>query len=525
MKRFYILLGVLFSLLTSMSCSFLEEYSQDKSYVHSYTDLDELLLGDGYMPICISNYHIGISYDLLEAPWYYPYIHLMGDEVSENIRQDASSAAIADARELYFGYYTWQPEVGINVTGNALGEENKDWNNIYRHINVVNMILAAIDDQTAENADDELEIRRVRGEARFLRAAWYFTLVNLYAQPYVPDQAETTPGVPLKTTEYIEDKLYTRNSVAEVYRQILDDLGGAEEDLSQTPRKSVFRADITAVELLTSRVYLYMQQWEKCCEYASKVIARKPELQDLNTMAAGQIFLTGDLNELIFTMGSGGLRSSISNLKLDFGISPDLFAAYDDPDDLRLEYFVKYNATDQAPEYVKEGGVTKLNRRTPSSNFAFRTAEAYLNLAEAAACNGEQEVAVEALDELRRHRIRSSAFHPTTLSGEDLITFIRNERRRELCLEGHRWFDLRRYTVSTALPYTKSITHSYTTYKYVYDPSSWSYTYLPMQTVEYRLEENDAAYTLPIPHEVLEYDTEISNNPRPQRPVVNTITY
>ncbi len=525
MKRFYILLGVLLSLLTATSCSFLEEYSQDKSYVRSYTDLDELLLGDGYMPICISNYHIGISYDLLEAPWYYPYIHLMADEVSENIRQDASSAAIADARELYFGYYTWQPEVGINVLGNALGEEDKDWNNIYRHINIANMVIAAIDDQRAENEDDEREIRRIRGEACFLRAAWYFTLVNLYAPPYAPQTAATTPGVPLKTTEYIEDKLYTRNSVAEVYALILDDLALAEESLSASTRKSVYRADITAVELLTSRVYLYMQDWEKSCEYARKVIERQPGLQNLNTMAAGQIFFSQDLSELIFTMGSGGLRSSISNLKMDFGISPDLYAAYDDPNDLRLEYYIKYNETDQAPEYVKEGSPSDLNRRTPSANFTFRTSEAYLNLAEAAACDGDDVTAREALNELRRNRIRSGSYTDVTLSGDELIEYIRNERRRELCLEGHRWFDLRRYMVSTVLPYTKSITHSYTTYEYVYDPGSYSYTYKPMQTIEYQLEENDAAYTLPIPHEVLEYDTEISNNPRPERPVINTITY
>lgn len=523
MKRYHLLLGILIFLLPS--CSFLEEYSQDKSYVRSYTDLDELLLGDGYMPIALVNYHIGTSYELLDAPWYYPYIHLMADEVAENIRQDASFAAIADARELYFGYYTWQPQVGINVTGNALGEEDADWNNIYRHINIANMVIAAIDDQRADNEDDEREIRRIRGEAHFLRAAWYFTLVNLYARPYDPQTAGSTPGVPIKTTEYIEDKLYTRSSVAAVYEQILGDLASAEEALSQSVRKSVYRADITAVELLTSRVCLYMQDWENACLYAQRVIDRKPGLQDLNTLAAGQIFFGPDLSELIFTMGSGGLRASISNLKMDFGISADLYAAYDDPNDLRLEYYIKYNETDQAPEYVKEGTPSDLNRRTPSSNFTFRTAEAYLNLAEAAACGGDEITARDALNELRRHRIRSGDYTDVTLSGDELIEYIRNERRRELCLEGHRWFDLRRYLVSTVLPYTKSITHSYTTYEYVYDPGSYSYTYKPMQTVEYRLEENDAAYTLPIPYEVLEYDTEMSNNPRPERPMVNTITY
>lgn len=38
--------------------------------------------------------------------------------------------------------------------------------------------------------------------------------------------------------------------------------------------------------------------------------------------------------------------------------------------------------------------------------------------------------------------------------GEDLVNLIRDERRRELCFEGHRWFDLRRYAVNPKYPLT-----------------------------------------------------------------------
>ena len=49
--------------------------------------------------------------------------------------------------------------------------------------------------------------------------------------------------------------------------------------------------------------------------------------------------------------------------------------------------------------------------------------------------------------------------------------------------------------------------------------------FLTVQTVVYQLEENDAAYTLPIPKEVLEYNTGMKNNERGVRPVVETINY
>ena len=53
MKVRYII-GIL--LLITTSCSdFLEEYSQDTAYVRGYEDLDQLLLGDGYMEVVASS--------------------------------------------------------------------------------------------------------------------------------------------------------------------------------------------------------------------------------------------------------------------------------------------------------------------------------------------------------------------------------------------------------------------------------------------------------------------------------------
>ena len=53
----YIGLGGLLVLLTIGCSDFLKEYSQDTYYVSSYEDLDELLAGDGYLPVngCGSN--------------------------------------------------------------------------------------------------------------------------------------------------------------------------------------------------------------------------------------------------------------------------------------------------------------------------------------------------------------------------------------------------------------------------------------------------------------------------------------
>ena len=123
-----------------------------------------------------------------------------------------------------------------------------------------------------------------------------------------------------------------------------------------------------------------------------------------------------------------------------------------------------------------------LDIRDVSDNFLFRTAEAYLNGAEAAAMRGDEGTAHSLLKTLRDNRLKNSG--AITASGADLIAFIRDERQRELCLEGHRWFDLRRYTVCEQYPWSKSYRHAFTEFDMDQNPT---------RTRVYELEENDEA--------------------------------
>ena len=56
---------------------------------------------------------------------------------------------------------------------------------------------------------------------------------------------------------------------------------------------------------------------------------------------------------------------------------------------------------------------------------------------------GDAITAMNTLLEKRYDRGNAPSF--SGLSGDALITQIREERRKELCYEGQRWFDLRRY--------------------------------------------------------------------------------
>ena len=69
--------------------------------------------------------------------------------------------------------------------------------------------------------------------------------------------------------------------------------------------------------------------------------------------------------------------------------------------------------------------------------------------------------AIETIQTLREQRVKTGTLEDLQLSGEELVNYIRNERRLELTFEGQRWFDLRRYAVCPKWPFQKEIHHPY----------------------------------------------------------------
>ena len=83
-------------------------------------------------------------------------------------------------------------------------------------------------------------------------------------------------------------------------------------------------------------------------------------------------------------------------------------------------------------------------------------------------------------------------------NGEELLEQIRLERRKELCFEGHRWFDLRRY----GMPKIKHV--------YKYEPGGPTY--------EFVLEKEDPMYTLPFPNSLLLKNSALIQNESREMP-------
>ena len=453
MKRYLILmLGVL---LFNSCGKFLEEFSQDLAYAESCADLDEILIGNGYM-----EQPEGFTEASIYGNGYFPYIHVMDDDVIMTVfKKDGSTDVINDIVS-YKNFYDWSDQLTINPKTDEEWED-KDWEKMYSHIAYLNVIIAHVE----KFSHDSVEIRnRVEGEARFLRGAYYYLLTNLYANPYVKESASSDMGVPLNLTEDIVDEYYKRNSMEECYRVIVEDLKVAADKLKGVTQPTIYRVNELAARILLSRVYLYMGEWQLALDECQKALALEGvELMDLKSFPGREeerYVLDNKNSEIVFTQGYSATNTFYNNMAYfcicTFGGSEDLISLYNRFEeqqikDLRLDAFFEVIGDEQYK-------ISKVGEKVYDC-FVIRSAELYLNKAEAEAMLDKAE-AIQTIKTLLNNRFEGGIPDIDGLSGKDLVSFIRDERRRELCFEAHRWFDLRRYAVSPKYPEKKSIRHT-----------------------------------------------------------------
>lgn len=500
MKNFKNIYLLAVCILLAGCSKFLEEQSQDLAYATSWQKLDEVMQGEVYMKHYTTPPNTSFKEDTKAA--YFPWLNVMDDDITEYISAPYYLSNIDDV----FGFYTWQADPFVDLQ--YIPRTDDTWSKVYKSINAANIVIAQAD----KLQDDIQQLRRIKGEALFLRANYYFYLVNTYASAYQPQTATKDLGVPLKTTEFVEDKFFTRSTVDSVYRQMVSDLESAENCFQGIPSGTLYHVNLNAVNLLQSRIYLYMQSWDLAAAAADKVIARKPTLFSLTDYKPRTSFFAASSPESIFTQGGNAMIYLMGeNRTKSLTPSPALMKVYDINDLRRGAFFETDN--------VGKLRYTKMYRSSSngvvptevySDNNFLRNAEAYLNKAEAAAMLGNSQDANTALNTLRKARFDAVSFVAVNLTGKALIDFVRDERRRELCFEGHRWFDLKRYAVNNDYPYRPTITHTY---------SQIDYGSPVFVKAILTLLPGDPAYLIPIPKEAIVFSQGalIQNPVRPNR--------
>ncbi|MCR9016123.1 RagB/SusD family nutrient uptake outer membrane protein [Aquiflexum gelatinilyticum] len=381
-------------------------------------------------------------------------------------------------------------------SGRLIGENNNQpnahfgnlgnfWANSYFAINEANLIIDGLPNVQGASA---AQLARWEGEAKFLRALYYFDLIKVYS--YIPT-AIYTPGVtdeggiPLVlegviTSDAALARQTPRSTIDQVYTQIYADLEAAKTLLTS---RGTYFASSAAASALLSRVALYRGDWAKAADEATTALA-----SNVGTVLGGQAYVNGwraevnpesmfevrfaipgeaiGVNESLQTSyttllsltanknSQGGWGDFIPNATVRgfFGLTQLQIGT---PANDNNNWDVTRNDDVRAFLYTTGNTVRGAGRQIECIKFAskngfaygdnvpvIRKSEMHLNRAEANYHIPGNEAA--ALTELNAFKaLRGLA--PVTLSGQALLDEILLERFKEFAFEGHRWFDLKRY--------------------------------------------------------------------------------
>ena len=335
------------------------------------------------------------------------------------------------------------------------------WGGYYTGVFRSNLAVERIPD--VPEMDEQLRSRLI-GEARFLRAYYYFNLVRWFGD------------VPLILEPFPEGLEIPRTPRDQVYAQIEADLRDA---LAVLPASyggvDVGRATSGAAQALLAKVALTQGNFQMAADNALAVInsgryALLPNYSTIFTEAgensSESIF---EVQAAAFEIGGGGSQyNEVQGVRgtpnLGWGFnrpSDDLVAAFE-PGDPRREATILYvgevlpdgsaivedNPNIDGERFNQKAFVPDHpggNGNGPGNIRVFRYADLLLIAAEALNELGQSEEALTYLNQVRaRARGSNASVLPdiATTSQAELRDLIYHERRVELALEQQRWFDL-----------------------------------------------------------------------------------
>ena len=395
---------------------------------------------------------------------------------------NAVTAAYAPLQSLYFGNFVTMMEArgdnveDLNPGANAGTEYNIDrflakadntditstWGSIYNGISRCNNTLIHLDVVTTPVLKAQFE-----GELKFLRALHYFNIVRLWGNaplvlsPISADDAKKLPRAP----------------VADVYTAIENDLTQAIPLLPAVYSNTadLGRATQGAAKALLGKVYLTEAKYPQALSvlkdlvpannvYGYSLLPAVADVFNVNNKMNAEIVFAIRFNKTVANQGHG-----LSTYFNQPGLDPKLISSYE-ANDARKDLLntVTLDANDKPVK--KYYDTFDPNTKTLGNDFiVLRYADVLLMYAEALNETGYSADAFTWLNAVRS-RAGASTYSNVTLPDQaSFRTGVLLERRLELPLEEHRWFDLIRTNTAIAAFQVSGLTPiSIQAYQYLY---------------------------------------------------------
>ncbi|HET6996494.1 MAG TPA: RagB/SusD family nutrient uptake outer membrane protein, partial [Chitinophagaceae bacterium] len=291
-------------------------------------------------------------------------------------------------------------------------------------------------------ADNPAKADNIKGQALTIRAHVHQLLVNVYAQPFAFTADASHPGVP-----YIKEsdrfKTVSRNTVAEDYTEMISDLKSAIALLPVTASsKTVVTA--SAAKGLLARTYLFRNDYINAKVVARDVVSVAPLMSrpDYPT----KLFANGDTESLFWLPPTSTPYSTLyagAYYAYYFWATTDIANLLRErPGDIRANWVVLVSGN-QTIKKFPVGVIAGFS--VPEASYyhsIIRSSEMYLTAAESYSKLGMEDSARYYLDFIRQRADLTAA--NSTATGSALLDSVYKERRKELCFEGLRMFDLLR---------------------------------------------------------------------------------
>ena len=325
----------------------------------------------------------------------------------------------------------------------------------YKIINSCNFLIQELEAGKAIGMSAERK-GEMLSEAKFQRAFAYFNLLRYFGEFY---NLNSTYGVVLRTDFSTTLEAKPRNTVAEVYQLIEDDLLFASDN--GPVYIDHFYTGSLAAKALLSKVYLYEGKFTESATLADDVITNGPsEGYELEFNYADIFTKSFRSSEVIFAPFTGPDNEGktgmyqVNRLKA----SNTLKNLADAQKGTASDGSLVGNGSGFDPRFAfaysnntkKGNGNGKYpfadNQQSQGNTlYHLRLAEIYLIKAEAEArrAGGDVTVALESLNEIRN---RAGVTEKVYSNKATLLSDIRNEKLLELFFEnGEGWFDIVRY--------------------------------------------------------------------------------
>lgn len=407
-------------------------------------------LDNGLTTVDNIGYALNGTYDRL--CYYY-----MGGNYSSNFGDIASDLTYWNGQTSHFqNIYNFSPTENESYLTNMWNYGYKVIDNSARIIKAGNALL-----ETELTPTDRADLQMYIAEAYGLRGYATLLLTNIFGHQYkvAGQDFGSSLGIVIVGDPIEAGTQVSRSTVAECYSAIISDLQQSIslfQQCGQDKGTPLYLGE-AAVHGILARTYLYAENWAGA-ESEARAAINAAGISELTYTEAGYkaLYNTQYGNDesffyLAITPSNNYSANSSGTLytTYNYSMSPYLQSLYAETDVRRVIQTWGASSTPSAPVY---GGGKYMGYGSPqnsayATNYLVNAPEMFLIIAEAAAKQGNTTTAADALLTVakRNTAIASTADLPSSADG--ILTFIRDERARELFQEGLRLFDLRRWDV------------------------------------------------------------------------------